>query len=224
MSIVIRKQPHDDKIVMAFTAEQMARLSGILPGRLRYWEESGAFAPSYIEERSTGPFRRIYSFQDLVSLRAIARLRLSFGVSLKELRNVTDYLRDHGDVPWSRLAVRVYGRHLVFRDPDTCQWMAADPAGQFVFELEFADVREESEREAREFMKRSPVHHGKVTRSRNVMSNEWVLSGTRIPVAAVISFHHAGYTKDQILAEYPTLVAEDIAAAIAFEEQDQVVA
>ena len=215
---------HQDGILMAFTAEQVSRLSGISPDRLRYWEKTETFEPFYVEQRKSGPFRKIYSFQDLVNLRAIARLRTSFGVPLKELRNVTAYLRNHRDTPWSRLAVRVYGRHLVFRDPMTNQWMVADPTGQLSFELEFADIREESEQEARKLMRRSPAHYGQVTKNRNVMSNQWVVAGTRIPVAAVVSFHREGYSKEQILAEYPTLVGEDIDAAIKFEEQTEATA
>lgn len=156
-----------------------------------------------------------------MNLRAIARLRTAFNVPLDELHSVTLYLRDYSDVAWSRLAVRVYGHHLVFRDPATNKWMAAAPAGQLSLELEFADVREESEREARRLMRRSSEHYGKVSRNRNVMSRQWVISGTRIPVSAILSFHEEGYTKADILKEYATLVEADIDAAIAFEEQAQ---
>lgn len=211
--------PHRDTVMMAFTADQVARLSGISRGRLRYWEQTGTFEPTYVERHESGPYRRIYSFQDLVNLRAMARLRLYYGVELQELRNVTAYLRDHVDTPWSELAVRVYGKHLVFRNPASGQWMSADPMGQLTFELAFVDVRNESERDARRLLRRSKDRHGDITRHRNVMSNQWVFAGTRIPVDAVLGFHHAGYSRDQILAEYPSLANKDIDAALAFEEQ-----
>lgn len=209
---------------MAFTEAQVARLSGISQRRLRYWVQTGVYEPHYVEQRDNGPFRRIYAFEDLVNIRALARLRLSFDVPLHELRSVAAYVKEHSNVPWSRLAVRVYGNHLAFRDPRTDQWMTAEPAGQLIFELEFVDVRNESERDARALMKRSAEQHGRITRNRNVMSNEWVISGTRIPVSAVMSFHREGYTKVEILGEYPTLVVDDIDAAIAFEEQMRPVA
>jgi uncharacterized protein (DUF433 family) len=216
--------PHRDNVLMAFTADQVARLSGITRSRLRYWEQTGTFWPTYVETHETGPYRRIYSFQDLVNLRAMARLRLDFDVELQELRNVTGYLRDHQDTPWSELAVRVYGKHLVFRDPATGQWMSAKPVGQLTFELAFVDVRNESERDARRLMRRSEDQHGKLSKNRNVTSNRWVFAGTRIPVDAVLAFLHEGYRRDQILAQYPTLVNEDIDAALTFEEQHAAIA
>lgn len=219
MSAMTASQSHRDTVTMAFTTDQVARLAGISRGRLRYWERTETFLPTYVEAPDTGPYRRIYSFQDLVNLRAIARLRVDFDVPLHELRNVTRYLRDHRDVPWSLLAVRVYGNHLVFRDPGSGQWMMAEPMGQLTFEMAFDDVRNESERDARALMRRSVDQHGQIIRNRNVMSNRWVFAGTRIPVAAVLAFHHEGYGRERILAEYPTLVGDDIDAALAFEER-----
>lgn len=219
-----RIHAHRDNVLMAFTADQVAGLSGMSRGRLRYWEQTGTFQPTYVETHETGPYRRIYSFRDLVNLRAMARLRLEFDVELQELRNVTTYLKKHRDVPWSELAVRVYGKHLVFRDPETGQWMSAKPVGQLVFELAFADVRNESEREARRLMRRSEDQYGEISRNRNVMSNRWVFAGTRIPVDAVLAFHHKGYDRSHILAEYPSLVNEDINAALAFKEQHAAIA
>lgn len=213
-----RNNPHHDNVLMAFTTDQVARLAGISRSRLRYWEQTGTFQPTYVETHDAGPFRRIYSFQDLVNLRAMARLRLDFGVELHELRNVTKYLKDHQDIPWSKLAVRVYGKHLVFRDPESGEWMSANPIGQLTFELAFLDVRNDSERDARKLMRRSEEHYGEITRNRNVMSNRWVFAGTRIPVDAVLGFLHKGYDPGHVLTEYPALVPADIDAALAFEE------
>ncbi len=42
-----------------------------------------------------------------------------------------------------------------------------------------------------------------------------------MPVAAVLDFHKAGYTADAIIAEYPRLKPEDIAAAIEWENQQK---
>ena len=54
-------------------------------------------------------------------------------------------------------------------------------------------------------------------RSRNVMSHQWVVAGTRIPTSVVWDYHEAGYTTEQILTEYPDLSAGDVAAAIRHE-------
>ena len=47
------------------------------------------------------------------------------------------------------------------------------------------------------------------------MHNAPVIGGTRIPVAAVRSFHEAGYTTEQIIAEYPSLTPTDVETALA---------
>lgn len=85
--------------------------------------------------------------------------------------------------------------------------------------MEFVDIRNESEREARRLMRRSADHHGHITRNRNVMSNRHVFAGTRIPVETALGFLRAGYGRGEILDQYPTLVPADIDAALAFEGQ-----
>lgn len=206
--------PVQRNVIMAFTAEQVARLSGITVDRLRYWEKTEAFIPERIEKILPGPYSRIYSFQDLVNLRVMADLRTNHRVELQQLRAISHYLIDHPDHPWSSLALRVYGTHLEFRDPDTQHWMAADPLGQYTMELEFATVSTKAEQDAREAMRRGVEQYGVIVRNRNVMSNQYVFDGTRIPVATVLRLLDAGYEHQDILRCYPTLSDQDILAAI----------
>lgn len=49
-----------------------------------------------------------------------------------------------------------------------------------------------------------------------VMGGVPVVRGTRIPVATVVGLFAQGYTVEQILADYPTLSTEDIAASLSF--------
>lgn len=204
---------------MAFTAQQMARLSNISDRMLRYWEQTNVFRPTYVEQRQHGPFRRIYSFQDLVSLRTLSMLRRHHDLHLRELRKASEYLQKHSDSPWSELSLRIQGNHLVFRNPDTNQWSTADAAGQLVLTVDLERIRRECEDDARKLMRRSADHYGKLSRNRNVMSNAWVFSGTRIPVAAVVGLRNAGMPDRDILNQYPSLDLADIPAAIAFGEQ-----
>lgn len=62
-------------IIQAFTDEQVARLTGISVGQLRYWDRTSFFRPDYASENRSDPFSRIDSYLDLVSLKVIARLR-----------------------------------------------------------------------------------------------------------------------------------------------------
>lgn len=206
-------------ILMAFTTQQVADLASITRSRLRYWEQTDVFEPTYIEHRESGPYRRIYSFRDLVSLRTIARLRKEFRVPLDELRRVSAYIGESSESPWSDLAIRIYANHLAFGDPRTGEWMSSQAVGQLLLEIELDEIRNESEREARRLLLRDPETYAQVTRNRNVMSNEWVLAGTRIPVQAVVSLHNAGYSPEAIIAEYPSLVPADIDAALMHENR-----
>jgi len=45
-----------------------------------------------------------------------------------------------------------------------------------------------------------------------------MVAGTRIPTRAIRNFKEAGYTVDQIIAEYPDLTPRDVEAALKHEE------
>ncbi len=204
-------------VTMAFTTQQTANLSNITPRMLRYWEETGVFHPEYIEQRNRGPFRRIYSFRDLVTLRTLSLLRKQHRLPLDELRKAGAYLQEFSERPWIDLSLRIQGRILVFRNPATGQWTAADASGQTVMTIDLQKISEESERVARLLTRRDPRHFGKITRNRYVMNNAWSLSGTRIPIDAVIELHGAGFSDNEILKQYPTLHQADIDVALSFD-------
>lgn len=216
--------PNNRNVTLAFTAEQVSRLSGISVGRLRYWEKTDAFTPEKAEVVISGAFSRFYSFQDLVNLRVIAQLRRDLNIELNQLRSVSAYLQKYPDVPWSSLAVRVSGRRLEFRDPESKTWLSASPLGQSVLEIEFETVRLEAEQAARSAMQRRADQHGKIVRNRNVMSNQFVFDGTRIPVSTVLRLIEAGYSESDIRRSYPTLAPSDITAAREFNPAEPVVA
>jgi len=78
-----------------FTAKQVVALTGVPYKRLDSWANSGFLIPSIAEADGTGS-RRLYSFQDLVTLRTAKILR-DAGISLQGLRKVVQFLRDtHG--------------------------------------------------------------------------------------------------------------------------------
>lgn len=214
----------DRNIVMAFTADQISRLAGISVDRLRYWEKTDAFIPQRFKRLVSGPYTRIYTFQDLVSLRVIANLRVNHGIELQQLRTVSNYIIDYANHPWSSLAVRIFGRHLEFRDPQTLEWISANPFGQSALAIEFEEVSAEAEADARMAILRRPDQLGKITRHRNVMSNEYVFEGTRIPVATVRRLLDANYSNSDVLRCYPTLSEEDIEFAKRFYSEEPGVA
>lgn len=208
-------------VVMAFTVEQAARVAGVSERRVRYWDETGILSPSLAHEKPRTPYGRIYSFRDLVGLRTLADLRDRFNVPLQTLRAVGQRLRCHHETPWSELRFVVDGNHLYFRDPELCMLVSAIEPGQIVlpFNLDLTEVARETERRARELVRRSETDLGEIVTNRYVMGNRPVLAGTRIPTTAIWDFHIAGYDTDQIIKEYPRLTRIDVERAIAFEEQ-----
>lgn len=84
--------------------------------------------------------------------------------------------------------------------------------------IELATVEREMRAGALQSRERLPEELGRIIRRRNVESNAWVLSGTRVPTGAVWNFHRAGHTTAAILAAYPTLTPLDVRRAIEFEQ------
>jgi MerR HTH family regulatory protein len=50
-------------------ADQAAKLTGLTVHRLRHWDRTGFFVPSFAAKNRRSPFSRVYSFKDLLSLR-----------------------------------------------------------------------------------------------------------------------------------------------------------
>ena len=70
----------------SFTSQDIIRLTGITARQLQWWDERRIVVPA------RQGHRRVYSFEDLVALRVVARL-LDAGVSLQGVRRV---LADEG--------------------------------------------------------------------------------------------------------------------------------
>src|SRR2546426_12208594 len=104
--------------VLAFSAEQVCRLTGLSLRQLRYWDHTEFFSPEHGSDYGYGAFSRIYTFRDVVGLYTIAILRKKFAFSLQKLRTVGRYLNKHHDTPWSSLTLFVAGREIVFWGSD----------------------------------------------------------------------------------------------------------
>jgi len=75
-----------------FRVPEVCRLVGISYRQLDYWARTELVTPSIRDARGSGS-QRLYSFQDLVTLRVIKGL-LDTGISLQRVRVAVDYLRD----------------------------------------------------------------------------------------------------------------------------------
>jgi uncharacterized protein (DUF433 family) len=210
-------------VLKAFTVEHAARATGVSERRIRYWDQTGVLTPSLASGGKGAPFGRIYSFRDLVGLRTLKELRDTYGLTLQELRRVGERLQRLYDAPWSSLRFSVEGGHLYFHGPESCLWISAIRPGQAALPLAFelGDIVQQTEAAASELVERRPEDIGKIVRNRHVLGNRPILSGTRIPTAAVWDFHEAGYDAAAIIKEYPRLTELDVRRAIAFEENQR---
>lgn len=203
--------------IVAFTTPQVVKLTGLPASTMRYWEQTDIFTPSYVDERASRPFRRIYSFRDIVSLRTLALLRREHRVSLDELRRAGAYLAEHVETPWASLRFGIVGDRLVFRDPGTGHWR--DQHGQTVLEIPTARIPDEVGQVVEGWAQRDPRDIGRLERNRYVQHNAWVVAGTRIPTSTIWAFHADGYSDADIKAEFPRLTPLDISRAIAHERR-----
>ena len=74
-----------------FRAPEAKRIAGITYRQLDYWTRTGLVTPSVKDAHGSGS-QRLYSFQDLATLRVIKKL-LDTGVSLQRVRKAVEHLR-----------------------------------------------------------------------------------------------------------------------------------
>jgi uncharacterized protein (DUF433 family) len=201
-------------VLSLFTTDQTARLTKLSSRQLAYWDKTGFFQPA--ERDDEGPFCRLYTFREIVELRTLGLLRRR--VRLEQLREVKDVLGRYAE-PWASLEFWVGGGTVYWENPESNTRESVRPRRQSVMPVAMAKIEQEVATEVRSLvLERLPEDNGRITQNRYIKHNAPVVSGTRVPVAAILSFHMAGFSADEIMAEYPRLTPEDIAAAIEWEQ------
>jgi DNA-binding transcriptional MerR regulator len=206
-----------DNVIAAFSEEHVSRLTGLSKTQLRYWDQTGFFTPSYVDEDRRLPYSRVYSFKDVLALRTLSTLRRQFKVPLQHLRKAKENLRHLSDELWTRMTLYVVDKVVIFHDPESDKPREI-VSGQFVVPIELKAIVSDTREIVQKLRQRSPDKIGQVSKSRYVNHNAWVIAGTRIPTKSIRQFHEAGYTTDQIIQEYPDLTPDDVDAALAHEE------
>jgi uncharacterized protein (DUF433 family) len=201
-------------VVGAYTADQVARLSGLTMRQLGYWDSIGFFRPQYASENRRSPYSRIYSFSDLIGLRTISVLKGRHGVPLKHLKETAAKLTKTTDRPWSELKFTVWNREVAEVEPGTGVPEGVLSGQRALFSV--GEIIDDMEKATARLRARSEGDAGKIVRNRNVAHNKPVFSGTRIPIGAVQRFAKAGYSTEQILKEYPSLTEADVQAALQY--------
>ncbi len=214
---MVRNEMTENSVIRAFSAEHVARLAGLSQRQLSYWDQTGFFSPQYAFENRRSPYSRIYSFRDVVGLRTISILRKRYRIPLQNLRKAAEELSRYKSAPWSDLQLYLFNDEVHFREPDTGQ-VRGVKSGQYV-NLPLRPIIEEVIQKSNLLRERAASELGRISRHRYVAHNAWVIAGTRIPIHAVVNFSNAGYSPEQIVAEYPTLTIKDVAAALKYAEK-----
>ncbi|MEX0683006.1 MAG: DUF433 domain-containing protein [Dehalococcoidia bacterium] len=201
--------------ILAFNVHQASRLTRLSLRQLGYWDETGFFRPTLLGPGTATPFSKVYSFKDIVGLRALAQMRKEYGIPLQQLRLVGSYLGTRYDEPWSALTFYIVGRQVYYQSEAAIE--SADAKHQTVMPFAMNRIEAEVRHETDSLLKRRPSDYGRIERNRNIAQNRPVLRGTRTPTAAISSLHARGIRQDRILQEYPRLTVKDVRAAIAYE-------
>ena len=208
--------PNGNVVIEAFSEEQAERLTGISKQQLRYWDRTNFFKPALADENRRAAYSRIYSFKDIASLRVLHVLRNQYSVALQHLRQVAIDLLRMSDAKWTSVQLFVLNKRVVFVEPGTKQYQEI-VSKQYVIGLALQVVASDTKRDVERLKRRAQENLGRVTRTRNVSHNAWVVAGTRIRVSTIKRFAEDGYSIEQIREEYPTLTEADVNAALEHE-------
>lgn len=199
----------DTTVLLAFSVDHAARITGLSRARLTRWGRLGFFSPEMADEADKGnPYGRVYSYTDLVGLRTLAVLTDKHRVPLSELRKAHAELVKRVGKPWSEIQLSVLNRRVVF-DLDG---VPQDADGQYAGKhIPLPTIASEVAEAAQALRKRNNAQIGVIERHKFVVRNARVMAGTRIPVSAIESFIDEGFTDAQIVDEYPSLTPFDVA-------------
>lgn len=193
-----------------------AKIAGISPQRLWYWEHTDLIMPTYRREVSQRKIIRLYSLERLRELVIAAQLVREPGISLQHVRRLLSRLRKRYEAPLTQLRFSVVGPEVYFED-EYGTLEGSRHEGQTVMQYSVDLPAVDAVIRQAEF-RRSNADSGRVEKRRHVRASEPVFRGTRIPVSAIFEFIHEGATDRDIRGEYPALRSADLKKARALYE------
>ena len=130
---------------MAYNVHVARRVADLTLRQVRHWDQKGLVKPSVQAAHGRGS-RRLYSFDDLVELRMIARLRRS-GLSLQRIARLLRYVRKHLGATGALKNVRLLtdGDRVFVRSDDRAAWEDVLRGGQIVWFVPVDEARREAQ-------------------------------------------------------------------------------
>ncbi|MQY15442.1 hypothetical protein SRB5_56240 [Streptomyces sp. RB5] len=189
---------------MAYSTRMAAALSGATVGQLRSWRQDRGNGPLLRPELAAAP--ALYSFRDVLALRAFAHLRQD--VSLQKIRKALATLKQIGEVEHlSSYSLVAEGDSIALvGDDDHATDLVKRPGQRVVATLE--DILQE-------FAPRPGVVIPCLLRPRQHVSvdpetqgGQPVIAGTRIPFDAVAELVEDGVPPEEIADYYPGVTAD----------------
>lgn len=200
----------DTSDLLAVPDKRAAAIARISMRQLRYWADTELVGPSVQREISERNHVRLYSFQDMLELLAVAEL-IHRGVTLQHVRQVVRRLRSRGyNAPLRELHFATAGDGVYFRLPDG-SWEGGRQPGQRVIEqvLKLQPLR----RRIAVGTRRPRASAGRLERRRGALGSKPVFEGTRIPVATVQRYLERGMRMEDVIEAFPDLTEADIKLA-----------
>ena len=124
--------------VAGFGSTVALKLAGVTYRQLDHWARTGLIGSSIRKAAGHGS-RRVYSFEDLVALRVVARL-LEAGVSLQAVRRAVEYLKQHTERPLSTLALAAKGNRVFVLTGNPAKIIEATAQGQVVIAIDVEPI------------------------------------------------------------------------------------
>ena len=196
---------------MAYESKIAAALSGVTTRRLAYWRRTAVLVPEVSPERPV-----LYSFRDLVALRAFAYLRGKR--SLQTIRRALRTLAEIGEsehlssyrLEWqgARSIVLVKGDGAVDLVERPGHALTVVKLGDVLRPFPFGDV------EVPDLERPRP----NISIDRAVCGGRPVVAGTRVPFELVAGLVRDGVEPDAIADFYPSVNASAARDALAFAE------
>lgn len=138
-----------------FGVGAVLKLTRVSYRQLDYWARTGLVGSS-IRAASGRGSRRVYSFENLVALRVVARLRAA-NVPLQTVRRALQYLKRHADRPLNTLTLIPDGGRVIVLTDDPGRVVEASSQGQVVISLEVTPIRRHLERGVTELSVARPI-------------------------------------------------------------------